>query len=462
MLEYAIIKKNQEIRAGIQLKEFNLKDSVWYNKWYSEKAEGFSHPFRWKVWISLLLLCLGFLAYLILRSPFTPNLLLLFSKPSSHMETGTKPGEWATLARTPTHQRLLNTNVSFSGKIRWSLDQSDQVDSSPALVDGVLYAGGNFKFFAVDARSGKTLWTSFLTGPVNSSPAVADDLLFLGLLDGRVIALNRHSGELKWQFQTGNYIIGSPTVADGLLYIGSADWNIYALDAKLGTLVWKATTQGTVIQAPAVQDKIVYAGSEAKKLYSWSAQTGALRLEFFLPSKIIDTPVVSPKGVYSALSDGRLVSVNPKARQYPWSHPLKVTWMQLWLLGFPVPTPSLQAGTQWGTFPKMRRGRFVSAPVVADDRLYLGDNQGRFYALDVHKGTPVWMIDLGDGVATAPLLLGETVYFGTKGGVLYGLNRQDGSLRWKFSLGSPLRGELVYGAGMLFARATNGMLYAIE
>ncbi len=387
---------------------------------------------------------------------------MLFSQPSSRIGSGTQPEEWSTYARTPTHQRFIAKHITFKGKIRWSLAQSEIVDSSPAVVDDVLYVGGNFKLFALDTQSGKALWTSPLTGPANSSPAVADDLLFLGLLDGRVIALNRHSGKLKWEFKTGNYIICSPTVVDGLLYIGSADRNFYALDARLGTLVWKVQTQGTISQAPAVRDNIIYAASDAKKLYSLGAKTGVRRLEFFLPGRIIDSPVVSSESVFSVTSDGRLVAVKHKSRQYPWSHKLQVAWIQLWVLGFPLPTPPLQAGTSWATFPQGRKGRFVSSPAVQDDRLYVGDDRGRFYALDAHKGKPVWMVDLGDGVSTAPLLLGETVYFGTKGGMIYGLNRQDGSLHCKFSIGFPLKGELVYGAGLLFVRSTNGMLYAIE
>jgi outer membrane protein assembly factor BamB len=447
---------------GIKPEEFNLKNAVWIKKGYSNQGKGNSQKFRLKIWISILVLFLGFITYLVLRSPFTPNPLLLFFQPSSRIETGTQTEEWTTYARAPAHQRFLEKKGSFKGKIRWSLNQSETVDSSPAIIDGVLYVGGNFKLFAVDVQSGKPIWISPLTGPVYSSPAVTEELLFLGLLDGRVIALNRHSGELKWEFKTGNYIICSPTVVDGLLYIGSADKNLYALDAKLGTLVWKAETQGTVIQAPTVGEKIVYAGSDAKKLYSLSAQTGALRLEFLLPEKIIDTPVVSQHSVYSVTLDGRLTAINRKARQYPWSYPVRVAWIQLWLLGFPVPTPSLQAGTQWGTFPKEKKGRFVSSPAVTQDRLFVGDNRGRFYALEAQKGTPLWVIDLGDPVTTAPLLIGDTVYFGTKGGVLYGVNRLDGSVQWKFILGSPLRGDLVYGAGMLFARTTNGMLQAIE
>ncbi len=160
------------------------------------------------------------------------------------------------------------------------------VDSSPAVSDGVLYVGDNFKVLALNVSDGKPIWTYRTTGPVNSSPAIANDLLFLGLLDGRVIALNRRSGELRWQFKTGNFINGSPTVVDGFLYIGSADGNLYALDAKLGTLVWKVQTNGNIDQAPAVSDKIVYAGSGTRKLYSLSAQTGARRLEFFLIGKI--------------------------------------------------------------------------------------------------------------------------------------------------------------------------------
>ena len=157
-----------------------------------------------------------------------------------------------------------------------------------------------------------------------------------------------------------------------------------------------------------------------------------------------------------------MIALKHKARQYPGSHGLKVAWIQLWMLGFPVPTPSLQPGTLWGAFPEEKKGKFVSSPAVADNRLFVGDNQGRFYALDARKGTFIWTIELGEGVATAPLILGDTVYFGTKAGILYGVSRQDGSLRWKFPLGSSLKGDLVYAGGRLIVRTADGMLKVIE
>jgi outer membrane protein assembly factor BamB len=449
-------------RTGIELEEFNLKKSVWYNKQRSVLPAGFFRKIGWKYWVLFLLLFLGFIAYQILSSPYTPNPLLLFYRPSSRIETGNRPGDWATYARTPAHQRFLNRNVSFKGIVRWSLAQSGEVDSSPAVVDGVLYVGGDSKVFALDVLSGKPIWTYQTTGPVNSSPAVADDLLFLGLLDGRVIALNRHSGELKWQFKTGNYIIGSPTVVNGLLHIGSADGKIYTLDARLGTLVWQVQTDGTIIHAPAVQGETVYATSMTKKLHSLSARTGARRLEYFLSGNLIDTPVITANTVYFVASDGRLIALKHKARQYPWSHAVKVAWIQLWMLGFPLSTPTPQPGTLWGTFPIEKKSRFVSSPVVTGDRLFLGDNRGRFYALDAHKGSPLWVIEPGEAIATAPLILGDTVYFGTKTGKIFGVDRHDGSLQWKFVLGSPLKGELIYAAGMMFVRTTDGMVHAIE
>lgn len=409
-----------------------------------------------------LTLCLGFCAYLILSSPFIPNLHLLYYRPSSRIESKARPGEWATYARTPDHQRFIDQNVSFKGKVLWALAQSEWVDSSPAVVEGVLYIGDHFKLVALNVSDGKILWSYPTTGPVNSSPAVAGDLIFLGLLDGRVLALNRHSGKLQWEFKTGNFIIGSPTVVDGFLYIGSSDHYIYALDAQFGTLAWKEKTTGKMIQAPAVRDTLVYAASDDKKLYSLSGRTGTRRLEFFLTGTMIDSPVVSPTIVYGVTHDGRLIALKHKTRQYPWSHGLKVVWIQLWMLGFPVPTPSLQPGTLWGTFPKERKGKFVSSPAVADNRLFVGDNRGRFYALDAHKGTFLWEIDLGESIATAPLVLGDTVYFGTKSGVLYGVNRRDGSRQWKFQLGSPIKGDLVYATGKLLVRTSGGMLLAVE
>ncbi|MEW6185415.1 MAG: PQQ-binding-like beta-propeller repeat protein [Thermodesulfobacteriota bacterium] len=444
------------------LEEFNIKKTLWYNERSSGSPGSFSRIRSWRFWLLLSLLLSTLLVLLLLSRPYLPNPFLLFSRPSSNLGSGDQPGDWATYGKNPGHRRYVAQPATLKGKIRWVLDPSESSDSSPAVKDGILYVGGDFKVTAAAVSNGKTLWTYRSTGPVHSSPAVAGDLLFLGLLDGRVIALNRFSGKLQWQFTTGNFIICSPVIADGFLHIGSSDGKIYTLDAKNGALIWKVQTDGPIIHAPAVKDGIVYAVSNTKKLHSLDAKTGAKRLEYYLTQNAVDAPAVTAAAVYTVPEGGRLIALKPEARQYPWSHPLKVAWIQLWMMKFPLPTPTPQPGTLWGTFTKDKKGNFVSAPAVAGERIFAGDDRGRFYALKALTGRAEWVIETGEVIATAPLIVGKTVYFGTKAGSLFGINLSDGNPQCKFPLGHPLKGELVFASGLLLARSESGLLIAVE
>ncbi|MBN1381086.1 MAG: PQQ-binding-like beta-propeller repeat protein [Deltaproteobacteria bacterium] len=439
----------------------NHTKTKWYRDWMTQPRGQAARSTYWLFWCTVLLILL-FAAYELLKSPYIPNPQLLFYRPSSNLETVDRPGNWGTYAQTPAHQRFVGEKVELKGDVLWSYRQSDMADSSPAVAEGIVYVGGNYEVIALNAENGESIWTFPMIGPVSSSPAVAGDFLFFGLLDGRIIALDRLSGQIKWTSTAGNFVNCSPQVVGGLVHIGSADGYLYALDAKSGKVVWKVPIDGDVAYAPAIRDGIIYTASHSNKLYSLGARTGARRLEFVLPRPIIDAPVVTADTVYVVTEDGRLTALKHKARQRPWTRSIHNIWIQLWIMGIPLPPPPLQAGTLWQTAPQGRKARFVSAPAGGGKHLFLGDSRGCFYALDARTGNPVWNIRTGEGITTAPLLTEDGVYFGTQAGTIYGVDRRTGQIHWTFHLAAPLKGDLVYATGRLFARTTDGMLHVIE
>ena len=84
---------------------------------------------------------------------------------------------------------------------------------------------------ALDAR-----WTASLGGQVDSTPAVVDGVVYVGDLDHTVHALNATTGANIWTFTTGAPVDGSPAVVDGIVYVGSEDGNLYALKADSGAV----------------------------------------------------------------------------------------------------------------------------------------------------------------------------------------------------------------------------------
>jgi outer membrane protein assembly factor BamB len=73
-----------------------------------------------------------------------------------------------------------------TGAVRWVVPVSDEVWSSAALANGVLYSATESSFFALDARTGRQLFSTSLG--TRSSPAVAGGRVYIGSGDQGVSA----------------------------------------------------------------------------------------------------------------------------------------------------------------------------------------------------------------------------------------------------------------------------------
>ncbi len=119
------------------------------------------------------------------------------------------------------------------------------------------------------------LW-NYTTGDyVDSSPAVVGGVVYVGSDDGNVYALSASDGSKLWNYSAGyyNYVDSSPAVVGGVVYVGSDDGNVYALKAASGAKLWNYTVGTAVDSSPAVVNGVVYIGSEVSTL-SFSSSTG--------------------------------------------------------------------------------------------------------------------------------------------------------------------------------------------
>ena len=117
----------------------------------------------------------------------------------------------------------------------------DHADDSPAVSNGIVYAGSRNGYYAFNATNGSQIW--FFTSPysprqttgyVYSSPAVSGNVMYFGSCDGYVFALNALNGNMIWAFRTGIFVFTSPAIANGIVYVGSYDGYLYALGSLNG------------------------------------------------------------------------------------------------------------------------------------------------------------------------------------------------------------------------------------
>ena len=126
----------------------------------------------------------------------------------------------------PEHTGVYDTQgVHQFSELVWKFETDGFVESSPAIVDGIIYFGSlDGHLYAVDTQTGRAHWSFDIGEPVTySSPAVADGAVYFGSLDGILYVLDSRSGLEKWTFEVGGILKGSVAIEDGTVYLGGHD-----------------------------------------------------------------------------------------------------------------------------------------------------------------------------------------------------------------------------------------------
>ncbi len=178
--------------------------------------------------------------------------------------TGLTPGE----NRSSPLVQITPENVGKLG-VAWYADFDGRslrgVEGTPIVVDGVMYASGPWStVMALDAATGKKLWEydpevdgavarKACCDVVNRGVAYADGKVIVGVLDGRLVALDAKTGKPVWSVvtvdQTKNYTItGAPRIVKDKVIIGNggAEYGVRgyvtAYDIATGKQAWRFYT----------------------------------------------------------------------------------------------------------------------------------------------------------------------------------------------------------------------------
>ena len=183
-----------------------------------------------------------------------------------------KNADWATYGldyyeqRFSTLDQINDSNAAQLG-LAWQFDTATDrgLEATPLIIDGVMYATGSWSVtYAVDARTGKQLWkydpevhrkydNLACCDVVNRGAAFYKDKVYVGVLDGRLVALDKNTGKVAWSQTTVDQnqpytITGAPRIAKGKIIIGNggAEYGvrgyISAYDAETGKLAWRFYT----------------------------------------------------------------------------------------------------------------------------------------------------------------------------------------------------------------------------
>jgi outer membrane protein assembly factor BamB len=192
---------------------------------------------------------------------------------------GSSPTPWPMFHKDPAHSGYTESTGPLTNQILWRYQAGSGIESSPAVVDdvvyfGALYNGYNGFVYALNAKTGSKIWQFATDSGVESSPAVVDGVVYVGGYDGYIYALNATTGSVFWESRTEGYIFSSPVVAGEALYVGSYDGNVYALNAGTGGKIWSYQTGGKMRSSCAVANGVAYVGSDDGYLYAFGYSSG--------------------------------------------------------------------------------------------------------------------------------------------------------------------------------------------
>jgi quinohemoprotein ethanol dehydrogenase len=190
----------------------------------------------------------------------------------TRIKTASASEEWLTYGGTYDEQRH-STLTQINGEtvsdlgVAWTYDLATNrgVESTPIVVDGVMYVTSAWSVvYALDAVTGEELWVhepdvdravgvNACCDVVNRGVAVYDGKVFVGVIDGRLQALDAMTGKLIWDVVTVDQdkpytITGAPRVVKDKVLIGNGGAElgvrgyVSAYDVDTGEKVWRFYT----------------------------------------------------------------------------------------------------------------------------------------------------------------------------------------------------------------------------
>ena len=332
------------------------------------------------------------------------------------------------------NQRLTGVSdakVPADLKVLWTFEAGDSIESSAAVVGGTVFVGTQKgELVSLNLDNGSVYWRYKIDDPIGeSSPAFSNGVVYIGDLNGWLHAVNSSDGKKIWAFKTGSEIKSSPVVVGDRVLIGSYDENLYCVSARDGKQIWKFKTNGPVHSTPSVLDGVAFiAGcdelfrgiriADGKEMFSVSSEayTGA-------------SPALLGSSAFYGTFNNEVLMVDlaqhkvvwryqHPQRQFPFYSSAAVTANRVVVGGRDKLVHGLNPnGKAAWTFTT--RARVESSPAIADGRVFVGSNDGRFYVLNLMSGAKVWEFNAGAPLSASPAIAKGRIVIGTQDGRLY-------------------------------------------
>ena len=343
----------------------------------------------------------------------------------------TPADNWSQFRGNPSLTGVSDSKVAADLKLLWTYEAGDSIESSAAIVGGTVFVGSQKgELLSLNLENGAVYWKYQIDSPIGESSATySDGVVYIGDLGGWLHAVNASDGKKIWAFKTNSEIKSSPVVVGDRVLIGSYDENLYCVSTRNGSLIWKFKTNGPVHSTPGVLNGVAFiAGcdemfrgiriADGKEMFSVSsdAYTGA-------------SPALRDNSAFYGTFNNEVLMVSltdhsvgwryeHPQRKFPYYSSAAVTSNRVVVGGRDKLVHGISL-TGKGVWTFATRARVESSPAIADGRVFVGSNDGRFYALNLNTGAKVWEFNAGGPLSASPAIAKGRIVIGSQDGRLY-------------------------------------------
>jgi outer membrane protein assembly factor BamB len=302
-------------------------------------------------------------------------------------------------------------------ELKWNRDFSASgvvSISYPLIAQGLVFvttttSNSTNALIALDEGTGATIWSVDLTGCCFANAAFDSGKIFVVNNAGLMQAFDAASGNLLWSVNLPNqsFFTSPPTAANGIVFTGGAGsgGTVYAIDETNGAVLWTMPVENGDHSSPAVVPGSVFVSYACPQSYAFDATNGQ---QLWHHDSCCEggggkTPVVHAGQVYvrDDFCDQTSGLVLDAA-----------------------------TGTVTGGFNSDRPPAFVGNLV-----LYL--QSGTLVGVDLPSGQVLWSFAGDGGLTSAPVIANQTIYIGSSSGTLFALN-QSGQQIWSTPVGAAI------------------------
>lgn len=261
-----------------------------------------------------------------------------------------------------------------------------------AYSDGIIVTTGDDGYLrGINAESGKQVWEMNRRGPLYSQPLIISGKAYIGDESGNVVAVEAATGKLLWQKKITDSNVRGGLSSDGKkVFSAFVNGTVAALSMD-GNIAWQTTCD---------RKSFWDDSREAAEIYATPTVTGNILVIPYARDTYYEFPAIQAldkntgKLLWEATDDSGSGISHGNIRSSV------AVWKDLMLYGNPYSNKLIALNLSDGTFAwDVEMGVSTwphwPSPVIANNMLYMGRNDGGFYAVNLMEKILAWELYLG-------------------------------------------------------------------